>query len=49
VQAERIYVDHASPGTNRERPGLYQALAACHAGDPLIITRRSHLGNSRDR
>jgi hypothetical protein len=29
VQAERIYVDHGLTGTNRERPGLQQALAAC--------------------
>src|SRR6476619_7839713 len=29
VEAERIYVDHGLTGTNRERPGLREALAAC--------------------
>ena len=33
VPANRIYVDHGltghQPGTNRERPGLREALAAC--------------------
>jgi hypothetical protein len=27
VEAERIYVDHGLTGTNRERPGLREALA----------------------
>lgn len=34
VETERIYVDHGLTGTNRERPGLRQALAACRAGTP---------------
>jgi len=29
VEAERIYVDHGLTGTNREHPGLREALAAC--------------------
>ncbi len=29
VPANRIYVDHGLTGTNRERPGLREALAAC--------------------
>lgn len=33
VSAERIYVDKGLTGTNRARPGLAQALAACWAGD----------------
>jgi hypothetical protein len=33
VETERIYVDHGLTGTNRERPGLREALAACRAGD----------------
>jgi DNA invertase Pin-like site-specific DNA recombinase len=33
VPADRIYVDHGLTGTNRERPGLHQALAACRDGD----------------
>jgi DNA invertase Pin-like site-specific DNA recombinase len=28
VEADRIYVDHGLAGTNRERPGLREALAA---------------------
>ena len=30
---DRIYVDHGLTGTNRDRPGLRLALAACRAGD----------------
>ncbi len=40
VEAERIYVDHDLTGTNRERPGLRKALAACRAGDTLACTGR---------
>lgn len=29
VEPERIYVDHGLTGTNRDRPGLREALAAC--------------------
>lgn len=29
VSAERTYVDHGLTGTNRARPGLREALAAC--------------------
>lgn len=36
VQADRIYVVHGLTGTNRERPGLREALAACRAGDTLV-------------
>ena len=32
VEADRIYVDHGLTGTNRERPGLREAVAACRAG-----------------
>ena len=32
VSAERIYVDHGLTGTNRDRPGLREALAACRQG-----------------
>lgn len=32
VDPKHIYVDHGLPGTNRERPGLRQALAACRHG-----------------
>jgi hypothetical protein len=33
VSAERTYVDHGLTGTNRERPALREALAACRNGD----------------
>jgi hypothetical protein len=32
VGDDRIYVDHGLTGTNRDRPGLRLALAACRAG-----------------
>jgi DNA invertase Pin-like site-specific DNA recombinase len=35
VAPERLYVDHDLTGTNRARPGLREALAACRAGDTL--------------
>jgi DNA invertase Pin-like site-specific DNA recombinase len=34
-----VYVDHGLTGANRERPGLRQALAACQAGDTLVVTK----------
>ncbi|WP_425437572.1 recombinase family protein [Nocardioides gansuensis] len=46
VEAERIYVDHGLTGTNRERPGLREALAACRAGDLLVVTKLDRLARS---
>ncbi len=46
VQAERIYVDHGLTGTNRERSGLREALAACRAGDTLVVTKLDRLARS---
>ena len=46
VSEDRIYVDHGLTGTNRERPGLREALAACHAGDTLIVTKLDRLARS---
>ncbi len=43
VEADRIYVDHGLTGTNRERPGLREALAACRAGDTLVVTKLDRL------
>jgi hypothetical protein len=40
VAPERVYVDHGLTGTNRERPGLREALAAC----PRLV-RRSCTGS----
>jgi hypothetical protein len=38
VDPKRIYVDHGLTGTNPDRPGLRQALAACRRGDTLVVT-----------
>lgn len=34
VPAHRVYVDHGLTGTNRQRPGLREALAACREATP---------------
>jgi DNA invertase Pin-like site-specific DNA recombinase len=36
VTAERIYVDHGLTGTNRDRPGLREALAAAVRATPWL-------------
>ena len=46
VDLERIYVDHGLTGTNRDRPGLREALAACRAGDTLVVTKLDRLARS---
>ena len=46
VETERIYVDHGLTGTTRERPGLREALAACRAGDTLVVTKLDRLAQS---
>src|SRR5215213_10255632 len=46
VTAERIYVDHGLTGINRELPGLREALAACRAGDTLVVTKLDRLARS---
>jgi len=46
VPPERIYVDHGLTGANRERPGLREALAACRAGDTLVVTKLDRLARS---
>ncbi len=46
VAPERIYVDHGLTGTNRARPGLREALAACRAGDTLVVTKLDRLARS---
>ena len=42
---ERIFTDTAS-GAKTERPGLAAALAACRAGDVLVVWRLDRLGRS---
>lgn len=46
VPTDRIYVDHGLTGTNRDRPGLSQAMAACRAGDTLVVTKLDRLARS---
>ncbi len=46
VTAERIYVEHGLTGSNRDRPGLRETLAACRAGDTLVVTKLDRLARS---
>ncbi|MFI0453505.1 recombinase family protein [Actinomadura sp. 6N118] len=46
VGDERIYLDKGLTGTNRDRPGLDQALAAVHAGDTLVVPKLDRLARS---
>ena len=43
---ERLYIDHGLTGTNRSRPGLREALAACRRGDTLVVTTLDRLARS---
>jgi len=43
---DRIYLDHGLTGTNRDRPGLREALAACRDGDTLVVTKLDRLARS---
>src|ERR1700735_1633253 len=46
VRPERIYTDHGLTGTNRDRAGLTQALAALRAGDTLVVPKLDRLPRS---
>ncbi|PPI47040.1 recombinase family protein [Rathayibacter tritici] len=46
VPAELIYVDEGLTGTNRARPALREALAACRRGDTLMVTKLDRLARS---
>ncbi len=46
VDPARIYVDHGLTGTNRDRPGLREVLAACREGDTLVLTKLDRLARS---
>lgn len=46
VAPERVYVDHGLTGTNRARPGLREAMAACRGGDVLVVTKLDRLARS---
>lgn len=39
MDPEVIYVDQGFTGTQRDRPGLGKALAACRRGDTLVVTK----------
>lgn len=43
VAAVRVCVDNGLPGTNRDRPGLREALAACREGDTLVVAKLDRL------
>src|SRR3954470_21141850 len=46
VDPSRVYADHGLTGTNRDRPGLREALAACRADDTLVVTKLDRLARS---
>lgn len=46
VGPDRVYIDHGLTGTNRARPGLREALAACREGDQLVVTKLDRLARS---
>lgn len=46
VDADRIYTDVGLSGTNRDRPGLREALAALRDNDTLVVTKLDRLARS---
>ncbi|MFJ7193933.1 MULTISPECIES: recombinase family protein [unclassified Streptomyces] len=46
VAEDRSYLDHGLTGTNRDRPGLDQALAAVRTGDTLVVAKLDRLARS---
>ncbi len=46
VGVSRIYVDHGLTSTNRDRPGLREAMAACRDGDTMVVTKLDRLARS---
>lgn len=46
VEEDRVYVDVGLSGTNRDRPGLREALAALREGDLLVVTKLDRLARS---
>jgi DNA invertase Pin-like site-specific DNA recombinase len=47
VGDDRIYVDHGLTGSNRDRHPVWRlALAACRAGDTLVVTKLDRLARS---
>ena len=46
VTPEKTFTDQGLTGANRARPGLRKALAACRAGDTLVVTKLDRLARS---
>ncbi|WP_104080947.1 recombinase family protein [Cryobacterium sp. Y11] len=46
VSLHKTFTDQGLTGTNRARPGLREALAACRAGDTLVVTKLDRLARS---
>lgn len=46
VEPDRIYTDVGLSGTNRDRPGLREALAALREDDVLVVTKLDRLARS---
>jgi DNA invertase Pin-like site-specific DNA recombinase len=46
VRPDLIHTDHGLTGTNRARPGLREALAACRSGDTLVVAKLDRLARS---
>lgn len=46
VTPDRIYLDKGLTGSNRQRPGLDQALAAVRSGDTLVVPKLDRLARS---
>jgi DNA invertase Pin-like site-specific DNA recombinase len=46
VDSQRIYIDHGLTGTNRDRPGLRETMAAVREGDTLAVTKLDRLARS---
>jgi DNA invertase Pin-like site-specific DNA recombinase len=46
VVPARVYVDHGLTGTNRDRPGLRESMAARREGDTLMVANLDRLARS---
>lgn len=46
LETENIYTDVGLTGTNRDRPGLRESLAAARAGDTYVVTKLDRLARS---
>lgn len=46
VEPDRVHVDHGLTGSNTNRPGLREALAASRAGDTFAVTKLDRLARS---